>query len=118
MDEIVHEGRENYSVPIHRAALRDGRLSWGARGLFNFLWDLPRNWRPCVAHLVEMAPEGRDAVRARLHELEKIGALRFDRLRDEQTKKILGSRWVIIAPQKWARETPLKTTDRPPIPID
>lgn len=111
MDEIVHEGREAFSVPLHRAALRDARLSWGARGLFHFLWDLPSNWRPVVGHLVEMGPDRRDAVRARLAELEKIGAVRLERQRGE-TGQICGTRWVIITPAKWAREAPLKPKNR------
>ena len=111
MDEVVHEGRENYAVPMHRAALRDARLSWGARGLFNFLCDLPSNWKPNATHLAEMGPEGRAAVRARLAELQKIGAVRLEKLRDPENKKLLGTRWVIVSPGSWAREAPLKKTE-------
>ena len=111
MDEVVHEGRENYAVPMHRAALRDARLSWGGRGLFNFLWDLPSNWKPNATHLAEMGPEGRAAVRARLAELQKIGAVRLEKLRDPENKKLLGTRWVIVSPGSWAREAPLKKTE-------
>jgi hypothetical protein len=111
MDEVVHEGRANYAVPMHRAALRDARLSWGARGLFNFLWDLPCNWKTNAAHLAKMGPEGRTAVRARLAELQKIGVLRLEELRDPKTKKLSGKRWVIVSPDSWARETPLKKTE-------
>lgn len=111
MDEMVHEGRENYAVPMHRAALRDARLSWGARGLFNFLWDLPSGWSPNIRHLMEMGPNRRDAVRARLAELEKVGAVRLEKPRDD-TGQVCGTRWVIITPAKWAREAPLKPKDR------
>ncbi|WP_119967227.1 hypothetical protein [Simplicispira lacusdiani] len=106
-DAIVHEGRERYSVPVHRAALRDSRLSWGARGLFAFLWDLPSNWTPCAAHLKKMGPDGRDAVRARLAELEAVGALRFERIPGEGGR-FSGTRWVILSPAAWAREAPLR----------
>ncbi|WP_312781713.1 hypothetical protein [Acidovorax temperans] len=111
MDEMVHEGRESYAVPQHRAALRDARLSWGARGLFNFLWDLPSNWKPNAAHLAEMGPEGRAAVLSRLAELQKIGALRLEKLRDPGNKKLSGTRWVIVTPVRWAREAPLKKAE-------
>lgn len=43
-DSLVREGKVSYAKPIHRALLRDARLSFGARGLFAFIWDLPRNW--------------------------------------------------------------------------
>lgn len=106
-DEVVHLGRENYSVPIHRAGLRDSRLSWGARGLFAFLWDLPSDWKPCAAHLKTMGPDGRDAVRARLAELETVGALRFERILGKGGR-FDGTRWIIVSPAVWARESPLR----------
>lgn len=108
--EIVHEGRISWSVPIHRAALRDARLSWGARGLFAFLWDLPSNWRPNVAHLVGMGPEGRDSVRARIGELEKLGALRREPI-PASAGKLAGTRWIIVSPATWAKEASLRTSD-------
>lgn len=94
-------------MPFHRAAIRDARLSWGARGLFGFLWDLPRGWRPNVVHLVSMGLEGRDAVRARLAELEAVGALRREPLQ-LPTGKFSGTRWVVVSPSIWAREAPLR----------
>ena len=39
--EIRREGEINYAKPLARALLRDSRLSFGARGLFAYLWDLP-----------------------------------------------------------------------------
>jgi hypothetical protein len=107
MDEVVHEGRIAFSVPIHRAAMRDARLSWAARGLFAFLWDLPANWRPNTGHLERMGPDGRHAVRARLAELERVGALRLEVVRGIDGR-VSGSRWVIVSPERWAREAPLR----------
>lgn len=107
MDELVHEGRGAFSVPIHRSAMRDSRLSWGARGLFAFLWDLPSNWRPNAAHLEQMGSDGRHAVRARLAELEHVGALRLEVVRGANGR-VAGSRWIIVSPERWAREAPLR----------
>ena len=107
-DEIVHEGRVSFSAPLHRAAMRDARLSWGARGLFAFLWDLPSNWRPNAAHLVGMGRDGRYAVRARLGELEAIGALRREPIQGDKGR-LAGMRWVVVSPTCWAREAPLRS---------
>lgn len=107
-DAIVHEGRPRNTVPMHRALVRDSRLSWGARGLFVFLWDLPSGWRPNVAHLVGMGTARRDAVRTLMTELESLGAVRLEKLREEGSGKILGTRWVVVSPERWAREAPLR----------
>lgn len=107
---IHHEDRPVYSVPLHRAVIRDSRLSWGARGLFAFLWDLPSGWSVCVEHLARMSPDGRDAVRSRLKELRSIGAMRIEGVRGE-SGQLNGRRWVIISPSRWAREFPLSTDD-------
>ena len=98
---IIREGEIDFSKPLPRALLRDSRLSFGARGLFAFLWDLPRGWSPCLAHLVKMAPEGRDALRARLGELQRVGAIRIEANREDEAGnqlpagQIAGRRWVL-----------------------
>lgn len=109
MDELVFEGDETdrFTKPQYRAALRDTRLSWGARGLFSFLWDLPAGWRPNTRHLQSMGPEGRDAVSSRLRELEDVGALRLERIAGEDGR-FCGTRWVVVSPTRWAREGGLK----------
>lgn len=107
-DAIVHEGRPRHTVPMHRALIRDARLSWGARGLYAFLWDLPSGWRPNVAHLVGMGTAKRDAVRTLMQELEALGAVRLEQLREEGSGKMIGTRWVIVSPERWAREAPLR----------
>lgn len=105
-DTLVRVGEVAFSKPIARAVLRDSRLSFGARGLFCFLWDLPPGWRPRASHLASMGPDGRDAIRSRLAELEKVGALRIDRIRNHDGT-LAGKRWVLIAADRWATESPL-----------
>jgi len=106
--EIEHRGREeNWSTPQYRAALRDARLSWAARGLFAWLWDLPRGWVLRSLHLAEMGPDGKDAVRSRLRELENVGAVRKQAIRGDDGK-VRGSRWIIVSPAMWAVEASLK----------
>jgi hypothetical protein len=111
--EIVREGEIDFAKPLPRALLRDSRLSFGARGLFAFLWDLPNGWSPCLEHLVKMTPEGRDAIRARLGELQRVGAIRIEAKREDEDGNTLprgqisGRRWVLASPARWAIEAPL-----------
>lgn len=108
-DILVRDGDMRFSRPIARAVLRDSRLSFGARGLFNFLWDLPIGWRPRVDHLATMGPERRDAIRNRLSELQRVGAMRIEPLRNADGK-VAGRRWVMINPGKWAITAPLSNS--------
>lgn len=105
--ELVFEGRVAMACPIERAALRDARLSWAARGLFVFLWDLPEGWRPCLTHLTGMGTDKVTATRSAMRELEAVGALRLEKMRGEGGQ-LLGQRWVVVSASRWANETPLK----------
>lgn len=108
-DIFVRDGDMKFSKPIARAVLRDSRLSFGARGLFIFLWDLPIGWRPRVDHLATMGPERRDAIRNRFSELQRVGAMRIEPLRNADGK-VAGRRWVMINPGKWAITAPLSNS--------
>lgn len=110
--EIRREGEINYAKPLARALLRDSRLSFAARGLFSFLWDLPQNWRANSSHLVSQSPQGKDAVRTMLKELEAVGAMRDEVIRGAGGK-LAGKRWVLVSPDIWAVESPLKKTPDP-----
>lgn len=94
-------GGVEFTKPIARALLRDARLSFGARGLFAFLWDMPGNWQANAAHLTKQSPAGRDAVVKMLRELEAVGAMRYEYIRDE-AGKMKGTVWVLVSPSKWA----------------
>lgn len=104
--EIQREGAVAFVVPLPRALFRDVRLTFGARGLFAFLWDLPEGWVLRLDHLVKMGPEGRDALRARLRELEQVGAVRIEAIRADGGR-VAGKRWILIAANRWAIESPL-----------
>jgi len=114
--EIRREGEINYAKPLARALLRDSRLSFGARGLFSFLWDLPQGWRANSSHLISQSPQGKDAVRTLLKELEAVGAMRDEVIRGAGGK-LAGKRWVLVSPDRWAVEAPLSTlTKKTPDP--
>lgn len=109
--QIEREGEIKLSRPIERALLRDRRISWGAKGIFAFLWDCPRNWAPNVKHLSQMGPDGRDATRSRLKELEEVKAMRREPLFGADGK-LMGSRWIMRAPSLWAQEVPLGVAEK------
>ncbi|MHB0984938.1 MAG: hypothetical protein ACYC05_05005 [Sulfuricella sp.] len=104
--EIRREGEVEFSKPLARALFRDSRLSFSARGLFAFLWDLPADWLIRSTWLATRGPDGKDAIRARLAELRAVGAMRIEPIR-EADGKVAGTRWVLISPEKWAKAAPL-----------
>ncbi|OGT14599.1 MAG: hypothetical protein A3F73_09260 [Gallionellales bacterium RIFCSPLOWO2_12_FULL_59_22] len=110
--EVCREGEVDYSRPVHRALLRDGRLSFAARGLFAFLWDCPKGWRANSVHLAKMSPQGRDAVQSMLRELRTVGAMRDEAVVGEGGR-LIGRRWILVSPARWAVESPLLTTESP-----
>lgn len=80
----------HYTV-LHNATIRDTRLTWKARGLLAYLLSLPDNWRVSSEHLRRVGPDGRDAVRTALTELEAAGYLRRTRHQDPRT-----GRWTTL----------------------
>lgn len=76
---------------IANAVINDDRLSFRARGVLMWLLSKPADWRTRSLSIAEQSPiEGRDAIRAAMRELEALGYLTRERVRDE-----LG-RWSII----------------------
>ncbi|WP_405803426.1 helix-turn-helix domain-containing protein [Streptomyces sp. NBC_00210] len=66
---------------IANGLFRDSRISYRAKGLFGYISTHRNGWLVTIAALVALGPDGRDAVRAGLNELEKCGYLVRDRLR-------------------------------------
>ncbi|MFF0142615.1 hypothetical protein ACFYRN_40060 [Streptomyces sp. NPDC005227] len=66
---------------IANGLFRDVRLSFRAKGLFGYISTHRSGWAVTVADLVALGPDGRDAVRAGLNELERHGYLLRDRVR-------------------------------------
>ncbi|MFE0855036.1 hypothetical protein [Streptomyces mutabilis] len=66
---------------IANGLFRDARLSYKAKGIFGYVSTHRSGWRVTIADLVRLGPDGRDAVRAGLRELEEYGYLVCERLR-------------------------------------
>ena len=74
---------------LRNETVRDGRLSYKARGLLLYLLSLPDDWTVSSEHLARMSErDGRDAVRTGLDELERAGYLKRWRHQDDR------GRWV------------------------
>lgn len=124
---LTRAGKETaFSRPLKRAVIREIRLSFGARGVFIFLWDFPDGWSFYISHIVNFSPGGVTQLRGYLRELREIGALqiiprritRNEAISMSSSKKtykagqILGQSWVLNHPDKWAIEAPL--SKKPP----
>ncbi len=66
---------------IANGLFRDSRLSYKAKGIFGYISTHQDGWQVTVAGLVRTGPDGRDAVRTGLKELETHGYLIRERLR-------------------------------------
>ncbi|MGW3135000.1 hypothetical protein [Streptomyces sp. NPDC001139] len=66
---------------IANGLFRDARLSYKAKGIFGYVSTHRDGWQVTLDHLVAVGPDGREAVRAGLKELERYGYLVRERLR-------------------------------------
>ncbi|MGW8745926.1 hypothetical protein [Streptomyces sp. NPDC055794] len=66
---------------IANGLFRDGRLSYRAKGIFGYVSTHRSGWKVTIADLVRLGPDGRDAVRAGLKELQEHGYLVCERQR-------------------------------------
>ncbi|SNX88500.1 hypothetical protein SAMN06272735_8952 [Streptomyces sp. TLI_55] len=66
---------------IANALFRDAQLSFKAKGIFGYVSTHRNGWQVTIADLVRLGPDGREAVRTGLQELEVHGYLIRERLR-------------------------------------
>ncbi len=87
------ERTRNYTV-MSNHHLRDKSLSLKAKGLLSQMLSLPEDWDYTLAGLARINCEGRDAIRAAVHELEEAGYVTRSRTRDGKGQ-LLGAEYVI-----------------------
>ncbi|MFH9967678.1 hypothetical protein ACH4PR_41005 [Streptomyces mirabilis] len=71
----------DHFTQIANGLFRDSRLSYKAKGIFGYVSTHRDGWQVTLAHLLAVGPDGREAVRAGLKELERYGYLIRERLR-------------------------------------
>lgn len=75
MARLIKQDRGNYTNTSNKV-IRDKRLTWKARGIFNYLWSQADNWQFYVAEIANHAKDGVKSTRSGLDELEKYGYLK------------------------------------------
>lgn len=80
---IIRSPRTTPFTALPNGSLRDGRLTFKARGLLAYLLSMPDGWQTNSERLAKVGPDGRDAIRAALRELEDAGYIIRRRHRTE-----------------------------------
>lgn len=87
MAVLKNKMRKNFTM-VSNTALWDKELSMKERGVFCTLCSLPDGWEFSVAGLSAIVPDGVDAIRASIVNLEKMGYIKRTKSRDENGKFI------------------------------
>ena len=100
----LRKRRQNFFVQVPRESIRDGHLSFKARGLLAFLLDHPDGWTVSARQLAEEGPDGREAVASGLRELRVHGYYRLERRRMLDGTVTMGTAISEDAVPEWAQE--------------
>ena len=74
-NEKVEVKRKDYQEPftiVDNSIIQNNEMSFAARGLYAFIKSLPKDWTLYESWLVKQSPQGKDALRTILKELEKF----------------------------------------------
>jgi hypothetical protein len=74
--------REDPYTRVLNSMINDERLTFKARGLLMFMLAKPKDWKTRVGWIESKTPEGREAIRGAIEELEKLGYLRREQTKD------------------------------------
>lgn len=93
MERLKKVYQSRYTV-IDNSVLQDDRLSFGARGLFIYMWSMPDDWQFYKKVLYKQSTEGRKKIDSYVAELQALGYLALKNKR--QTRgKFGGYDWVL-----------------------
>ena len=93
MARLIKRDRGNYTNTSNKV-IRDERLTWKARGIFNYLWSQADNWQFYVAEIANHAKDGVKSTRRGLDELEKYGYLKRIN-RHDKSGSFDGMDWIL-----------------------
>lgn len=85
------KNKENPYYVKNRRAVEDGRLSFKAKGIHDYLMSKPDHWSANVNELTKASTDGMAAVRSGVQELIDFGYMARVRVVDEETKRV--ERW-------------------------
>lgn len=83
MSNIERVKKHGYTITDNQI-IKDERLSWKARGIFQYLWAMPSDWNFYVDEVAKHSKDGIKALKSGLSELEKYGYLKRTMLRDKK----------------------------------
>jgi hypothetical protein len=95
MSTIRVPKRRNPFAQIDRRALEDEGLSWKAKGLLAYLLSRPDDWQVYVEQLKTVGPDGRDATRSGLSELEDAGYVDKKQRHNDDTGHFEGYEYLV-----------------------
>lgn len=101
MAKIIKQRNKQFTS-VSNDVIRNDKLSWKARGLFAYLWSMDDDWDFYEMELVKHATDGRDSLRSGLKELEQLGYLYRDRIRNEKGH-LMDSNWLMSETPMWNR---------------
>ena len=83
MSKLFIEKKYNQAL---NELLNNKKISLKAKGLFEYLQSKPDGWKVSEERISLQLKEGKSAIREALHELEKFGYLRRERVRNKTGK--------------------------------
>ena len=83
MSNVERVKKHGYTITDNQI-IKDERLSWKARGIFQYLWAMPDDWNFYVDEVAKHSKDGIKALKSGLSELEKYGYLKRIRIRDKK----------------------------------
>ena len=78
---------DNFTI-LTNSVINDARLSYHARGILIWLLSKPADWSARSQAIADASPNGRESVRSGMRELQKLGYLVTEKVRDPRTGQI------------------------------
>lgn len=111
---IIRQKRKKRFSIIDNRVIEDGRLSWGARGLLEYMLSKPDDWKFYMSELISHSDkDGRDKTYGYINELKKYGYVTRKQKRNRSGK--FGNQDLIVtdSPLTGFPDTVKPDTDKP-----